>query len=85
MTVAVTESLTIGLFEHRPPLTGPEAAGQTLNRTHRRVVVDIGDAPSLPVLDRYSGEYLPEGTDHSDSAPIMPFMYVHDGSEQSGR
>jgi hypothetical protein len=56
-----------------------------LNRTHRRVVVDIGDAPSLPVLDRYSGEYLPEGTDHSDSAPIMPFMYVHDGSEQSGR
>lgn len=85
VTVAVTESLTIGLFEHRSPLTGPEATVEALVRRHRHVVVDIGDAPaSLPVLDRYSGEYLPERTDHPDSAPIKPFMYVHDGAETSG-
>lgn len=85
MTVAVTESLTIGLFEHRSPLTGPEATAEALVRRHRYVVVDLGDAPAgLRVLDRYSGEYLPEGTDHPESAPIKQFMYVPDGSQTSG-
>lgn len=57
VTLAVTESLTIGLFEHRSPLTGPEATGDPMIRAHRHVVGDIGDVPaSLPVLDRYAGE-----------------------------
>ena len=61
MTVSVTESLVIGVFEHRPPLTGPNATGEALVRTHRQAVVDVGDAPlGLRVLDRYSGDYLPE-------------------------
>jgi hypothetical protein len=85
VTVAVTESLTIGLFEHRSPLTGPDATGEPLIRKSRHVVVDVGDLPAgLPVLDRYAGEYLPEGRDHPETAPIKPFVYVPGSSYASG-
>lgn len=79
VTVAVTESVGIGLFEHRPPLTGPDATGDPIVRERRHVVVEVGELPdSLPVLDRYSGEYLPEGNDHPETAPIKPFIYAPD-------
>lgn len=75
VTVAVTESLVIGLFEHRPPLTA--AAGYPMIARGRHVVVEIGDMPAgLPVLDQYSGEYLPEGNEHRETAPIKPFIYT---------
>jgi hypothetical protein len=77
VSVAITESLTIGLFEHRPPLTGPQSSGDPLIKRHHHVVLDIGDAPArLPVLDRYSGEYLrEEGSEHPNTPPIPPFIY----------
>jgi hypothetical protein len=51
-----------------------------MKRGHH-VVLDIGDAPArLPVLDRYSGEYLPEGTDRPDTPPIPPSVYLADGA-----
>jgi hypothetical protein len=82
VTLTVTESLTIGLFEHRSPLTGPEATGDPMIAKRRHVVVELGDVPaSLPVLDRYSGENLPQGNDHPEAAPIKPFIYAPDGSD----
>jgi hypothetical protein len=84
VTVAVTESLVIGLFEHRPPLTGLDAAGYPMIARGRHVVVEVGDLPAgLPVLDRYSGEYLPEGNDHPEAAPLKPSIYVADGPDAS--
>jgi hypothetical protein len=63
VTVAVTESLVIGLFEHRPPLTGPDAVGDPDRCGSTRV--EVGELPAgLPALDRHSGEYLREGNDH---------------------
>jgi len=51
-------------------------------RAYRHVVVDIGDVPaSLPVMDRYAGEYLPEGTDDPETAPLEPSIYVPDSCE----
>jgi len=86
VSVAVTESLTIALFEHRPPLTGPQASGDPIVRRDHHVVVDIGDAPAgLPVLDRYSGEYLPEGSDHPDTPPSPPSTYSARPSVSSPR
>jgi hypothetical protein len=86
VTVAVTESLVIGLFEHRPPLTGPDAAGYPMIAVSRHVVVEVGDIPvGLPVLDRYSGEYLSEGNDHPEAAPIKPFIYAADGPDVASR
>lgn len=82
VTVAVTDSLVIGLFEHRPPLTGPEAAGYPMIARSRHVAVEVGGLPAgLRVLDRYSGEYLPEGKDHPEVAPIKPFIYAADGPD----
>jgi hypothetical protein len=82
VTVAVTESLVIGLFEHRPPLTGPDAIGDPMIGAARHVVVEVGDLPAgLPVLDRYSGEYLREGNDHPEAAPIKPFIHASDGPD----
>jgi hypothetical protein len=85
VTVAVTESLVIGLFEHQPPLTGADAAGHPMIARARHVVVEIDDLPDLParfpVLDRYSGEYLPEGNDHPETTAIKPFMYAADGPD----
>ena len=83
VTVAVTNVLVIGLFEHRPPLTGPNATGDPMIRKSRHVVLDLGDVPpDLPVLDRYSGERVPEGDDHHpETAPIKPFIYAPDDSE----
>jgi len=62
VTVEVTESLVVGVFERRSPLLGPNAeTGELLIAGDRHAVVDVGDAPAgLPVLDRYSGEYLAE-------------------------
>jgi hypothetical protein len=86
VTVALTESLTIGLFEHRPPLTGPDATGDPMIAHGRHVVVDVGDVPAgSPVLDRYSGEYLPEGNDHPEAAPIKPFIHAADGPDAASR
>ena len=82
VTVAVTESLVIGLFERRPPLTGADAAGHPMIARGRHVVIEVDDIPAgLPVLDRYSGEYLPEGNDHPETIAIKPFIYVTDGSD----
>ena len=82
VTVAVTDFLTIGLFEHRPPLTGPNVTGDPMIRKSRHVVLDLGDVPpGLPVLDRYSGERVPEGDDHPETAPIKPFIYAPDDFE----
>jgi hypothetical protein len=82
VTVAVTESLVIGVFEHRSPLSGAAASGYPMIARGRHVVVEIGDLPAgLPVLDRYSGEYLPEGNDHPESVPIKPFLYAADGPD----
>ena len=86
VTVAVTESLAIGLFEHQPPLTGADAAGHPMIARGRHVVVEVGDVPAaLPVLDRYSGEYLPEGNDHPETAAIKPFIYAADGPDTTSR
>ncbi len=86
VTVAVTESLVIGLFEHQPPLTGADAAGHPMIARGRHVVVEVGDLPAgLPVLDRYSGEYLPEGNDHPETAAIKPFIYAADGPDATSR
>lgn len=53
VSVAITESLTIGLFEHRPPLTGPQASGEALVRQDHHVVLEIDALPArFPVLDR---------------------------------
>jgi hypothetical protein len=77
VTVEVTDFLTIGLFEHRWPLTGPNAIGDPMLRRSRHVVLDVGDAPpGLPVLDRYSGERVPEGKDHPETTPIRPYIYT---------
>jgi hypothetical protein len=82
VTVAVTESLVIGLFEHQPALTGPDAGGYPMIARGRHVVVEIGDLPAgMPVLDRYSGEYLPEGNEHPETAPIKPFIYASDAPD----
>ena len=82
VTVAVTDSLTIGLFEHRPPLTGPNVTGDPMIRKSRHVVLDLGDVPpGLPVLDRYSGERVPEGKNHPETAPIKPFIYAPEDFE----
>lgn len=52
----------------------------------RHVVVEVGDLPAgLPVLDRYSGEYLAEGNDHPETAPIKPFVYAVDGADATSR
>jgi hypothetical protein len=86
VTVAVTESLVVGLFEHRPPLTDPDAAGYPMIARGRHVVVEVGDLPAdLPVLDRYSGEYLPEGNDHTEAAAIKPFIYAADAPDPPSR
>jgi hypothetical protein len=86
VTVAVTESLVIGLFEHQPPLTGADAAGHPMVACGRHVVVEVDDPPArFPVLDRYSGEYLPEGNDHPDTAEIKPFEYATDGPDAASR
>jgi len=75
VTVAVTDFLTIGLFEHQPPLTGPNVTADPMLRKSRHAVLDVGDVPpGMPVLDRYSGERVPEGDDHSETAPIKPFI-----------
>jgi hypothetical protein len=82
VTVEVTDALTIGLFEHRPPLTGPNVEGDPMILRSRHVVLDLGDVPlGLPVLDRYSGERVPEGDDHHETAPIKPFIYAPDDFE----
>jgi hypothetical protein len=82
VTVEVTDFVTIGVFEHRPPLTGPNVEGDPMIIRSRHVVLDVGDAPSgLPVLDRYSGERVPEGKDHPESAPIKPYMYAPEDFE----
>jgi hypothetical protein len=82
VTVAVTDFLTVGLFEHRPPLTGPNVEGDPMIRRSRHLVLDLGDVPlGLPVLDRYSGERVPEGDDHRETAPIKPFIYAPDDFE----
>jgi hypothetical protein len=80
VAVEVTDFLTIGLFEHRWPLTGPNVTGDPMIRRSRHVVLDVGDAPpGLPVLDRYSGERVPEGKDHPETTPIRPYIYTpHD-------
>jgi hypothetical protein len=89
VTVAVTESLVIGLFEHQPPLTGADAAGHPMIARGRHVVVEINDLPNLParfpVLDQYSGEYLPEGNDHPETAVIKPFIYAVDDADAERR
>jgi hypothetical protein len=72
----------IGLFEHRWPLTGPNVTGDPMIRKSRHVVVDVGDAPPcLPVLDRYSGQRVPEGKDHPETAPIRPYIYAPEAFE----
>src|SRR4051812_20571335 len=81
VSVSVTESLAVALFERRPPLTGPLASGDPMIKTGRHVVVDVGDVPAgLPVLDCYAGEYLSEsesvGGKHSKLASIKAFVYV---------
>jgi hypothetical protein len=82
VTVEVTDFLTIGLFEHRPPLTGPDVEGDPMMRKSRHVVLDLGAVPpDLPVLDRYSGERVPGGNDHPDAAPIKPFIFAPDEFE----
>jgi len=89
VTVAVTESLVIGLFEHQPPLTGADAAGHPMIARGRHVVIEVDDLPELParfpVLDRYSGEYLPEGNDHPETAAIKPFIYAADRPDTASR
>jgi hypothetical protein len=89
VTVAVTESLVIGLFEHQPPLTGADAAGHPMVARGRHVVVEVDDLPALParfpVLDRYSGEYLPAGNDHPETSAIKPFIYAADGPDATSR
>jgi hypothetical protein len=56
--------------------------GDPMIRKSRHVVLDVGDAPSgLPVLDRYSGEHVPEGKDHPETAPIRPYIYAPDDVE----
>jgi hypothetical protein len=82
VTVAVTESLVIGLFEHQPPLTGADAALHPMIARGRHVVVEVDDLPArFAVLDRYSGEYLPEGSNHPETAAIKPFVYAADGPD----
>ena len=82
VTLAVTDFLTIGLFEHRSPLTGPNVEGDPMILKSRHVVLDLGDVPlGLPVLDRYSGERVPGGDDHPETAPIKPFIYAPDDFE----
>jgi hypothetical protein len=84
--VAVTESLVIGLFEHQPPLTGADASGHPMITRGRHVVVEVDDLPDrFPVLDRYSGEYLPEGHDHPETAAIKPFIYAADRPDAASR
>src|SRR3954452_17051456 len=71
--------VTIALFEHRSPLTGPGASGDPMIARGRHVVLDVGEVPAgPPVLDRYAGEYLSESAtaDHSAMAPIKAFIYV---------
>jgi hypothetical protein len=89
VTVMVTESLVIGLFEHQPPLTGAAAAGHPMIARGRHAVVEVDDLPDLParfpVLDRYSGEYLPEGNDHPETAAIKPFIYAADAPDATRR
>lgn len=83
--VAVTDFLTIGLFEHRSPLTGPNAEGDPMLLKSRHVVLDLGEVPpDLPVLDRYSGERVPEGDLHPETGPIKPFIYVPEDFEPPG-
>jgi hypothetical protein len=82
VTVAVTDFLTIGLFEHRSPLTGPNAEADPMLLKSRHVVLDLGDVPlGLPVLDRYSGERVPEGDEHPETAPIKPYIYAPEDFE----
>ena len=46
------------------------------------MVLDLGDVPpGLPVLDRYSGDRVPEGDDQPETAPIKPFIYAPDDFE----
>ncbi len=85
VTVALTESLVIGLFEHRSPLTGANAAGYPMIAQGRHVVIELGDVPALPVLGRYSGEYLPEGNDHPETVAIKPFIYAADAPDATSR
>lgn len=48
----------------------------------RRVVVEVDDLPArFLVLDRHSGECLPEGNDHPETAAIKPFIYTADGPD----
>jgi hypothetical protein len=52
----------------------------------RHVVVEVDDLPDrFPVLDRYSGEYLPEGHDHPETAAIKPFIYAADRPDAASR
>lgn len=73
VSVAIADALVIGLAERRPSLSGPEEAGEALVRRHRHVVVRLPDAPEdLPIIDRYSGGQLPEGTSHLEDDAIQP-------------
>jgi len=81
VSVSVTESLAVALFEHRPPLTGPLASADPMTKAGRHVVVDVGDVPAgLPVLDCYAGEYMSEresvGSSSSKLTSITAFVYI---------
>jgi hypothetical protein len=82
VTVAVTESLVVGLLRtarRSPARTRP--APDDREGSPRRFA-EVGDLPvDLPVLDRYSGEYLPQGNDHPEAAAIRPFIYEADAPD----
>jgi hypothetical protein len=82
MTRPRTRQELLGCRLELGQLTGPDVSGDPMIAKARHVVVHVGDLPAeLPVLDRYSGEYLPKGNDHPEAAPIKPYIYAPDSSE----